>query len=140
MDVPATTELGLILKSNGSWDWKGADSDLKFENPDKKGATIYLVDGQAEVFTSVDDIPEDKAPVEDTQTGANDTETKNEPTTGSKKNTMDPGTIAWIVVGVVVAATAVIAFFVVKKLTANLPEAVAEEVVVEEATEENEEA
>lgn len=138
VEVNATTEMGLILKSKGAWDWKGKDTDLVFSNPDKKDATIFLVDGQGEVFTSVEDIPaeEEKAPVEQNTENKEDNKDK---TANKKKDAMDPGTVAWIVVAIVVAATAVIAFVVVKKLTANLPEAVAEEVVEEVAEETAEE-
>lgn len=134
VEFPATTEVGLILKSAGSWDWKGADADLVFSNETKEDATLYLVDGQAEVFTSVEDIPEveepdEPLPEEGAQDKADTTDKKDDQdkTTSAEKEPMDAATIAWIVIAVAIVALAVIAFFVVKKLTANLPKASDEE-------------
>lgn len=139
-----TTELGLILKSAGGWDWKGYDADLSYSNAENADSTIYIVDGHDKVYTSVEDIVFD-TPVDETEDKADttDKDDKKDTTTNTKKEPMKASTIAWIVVGIVVAIAAVIAVIVCKKMTANLPNPEEGEEVVEaeEAaeTEENKE-
>ena len=48
---------------------------------------------------------------------------KDDTTADSEKKPANPAVIAWIVVAIVVAGAAVAAFFIVKKFTADLPEA-----------------
>ncbi len=136
VELPATSEVGLILKSVGDWSWQTAD--LIFSNADKADATLYLVEGHEKAYTSIDEITFEAASTDaDTEKEEN-----KRPTSSNKKNEIDPTVLAWIIVAIVVVATAVIAVVVVKKLTANLPvvekKEVTEEAVETETVEETE--
>ncbi len=139
VDFPVTEEVGLILKSAGDGNWAWQTSDLIYANAENADATLYLVDGHSEVYTSIDDISfEAPAPEteEKTDDKTDDKDDKKDTTTSGKKEPMDPAVVAWIVVAVVVVAAAVVAVIVVKKLTSNLP--VEEKEDAEEATENEE--
>ena len=54
--LPYANKLGFIYKSLGSWAWK-ATSDLFYSNKDKTDVTLYIIEGQNEIFTSLQEIP-----------------------------------------------------------------------------------
>ena len=54
--LPFAKEVGMIFKSKGSWTWK--TSDLIYKNTEGKDVTLYIVEGQTEIFESLDDIPD----------------------------------------------------------------------------------
>lgn len=128
VEFEAGAETGLIFKSAGDWTWQTVD--LIYANTDAKEVTLYIVDGHECVYTSLDDItieePKDEPATEDNKDtekeDAKDTE-KDDTTADSEKKPANPAVIAWIVVAIVVAGAAVAAFFIVKKFTADLPEA-----------------
>ena len=116
--VAPTAELGLIFKALGSWDWQ--TSDLSYADAEGKGGTLYIVDGDSVIYTSVEDIefapaqtPADTEDKADTNTDKKEeNDKKDEPTSG------DDLTLVWVIVVVIIVAAAVVAVIVYKKLTA----------------------
>jgi hypothetical protein len=132
VEFEASAQTGLILKSAGSWTWQTAD--LIYDNTSETAVTLYLVDGHDSVYTSLDDIVIDE-PAEDTTTEEPSEETEStdeDKEVDKEKKPMNPVVVTWIVVAIVVIAVAVAAFFVVRKLTADLPASEEAEEVTEE--------
>lgn len=140
--VAPTAELGLIFKALGSWDWQ--TSDLSYADAEGKGGTLYIVDGDSVIYTSVEDIEfapaqtpadtEDKADT-DKKEENKDNDKKDEPTSG------DDLTLVWVIVVVIIVAAAIVAVIVYKKLTAvpvakDVDDDDDEDEAVEEKTEE----
>ncbi len=57
IELNCTEEIGFILKSKGAWTWK--TKDLFYSNTPAQNRTLYIVDGYPQVYTSLEDTPED---------------------------------------------------------------------------------